>query len=136
MAHRSNVASLRLFYRYYLGRCSSELAQLFTFPFSRGRSALYSDRLHDFSLTIPVCYKDVFVNSSFPCTARLWYSLPIECFPLTFDLNGFTSRTNRHLLKSVFHVFQSFCQIKLFPNLVQKNTSVCLVFKTENNWIL
>ena len=26
----------------------------------------------------------------FPRTARLWNSLPIECFPLTYDLNGFS----------------------------------------------
>ena len=25
-------------------------------------------------------------------------SLPIECFPLTYDLNGFKSITNRHFL--------------------------------------
>ena len=30
--------------------------------------------------------------------ARLWNSLPIECFPLTYDLNSFKSRINRHLL--------------------------------------
>ena len=34
LALRRNVASLRLFYRYYLGRCSSELAQLVPFPYS------------------------------------------------------------------------------------------------------
>ena len=28
LAHRRIVASLRFFYRYYFGRCSSELAQL------------------------------------------------------------------------------------------------------------
>ena len=28
LAHRQNVASLSLLYRYYIGRCSSELAQL------------------------------------------------------------------------------------------------------------
>ena len=28
LAHRQNVASLSLFYRYYFGSCSSELAQL------------------------------------------------------------------------------------------------------------
>ena len=28
LAHRRNVASLSLYYRYYFGRCSSELAQL------------------------------------------------------------------------------------------------------------
>ena len=43
LAHRRNVASLSLFYRYYFGRCSSELAQLVPLPFSRGRSTRYSD---------------------------------------------------------------------------------------------
>ena len=98
LAHRRNVASLSLFYRYYFGRCYSELAQLVPLPFSRGRSTRYSDRLHDFSVTIPRCYKDVYVNSFFLRTAKLWNSLPIECFPLTYDLSGFKSRINRHLL--------------------------------------
>ena len=97
-SHRRNVASLSIFYRYYFGRCSSELAQLVPLPYSRRRSTRYSDRLHDFSVTIPRCYKDVYVNSFFPRTARLWNSLPIECFPLTYDLSGFKSRINRHLL--------------------------------------
>ena len=34
LGHRRNVASLSLFYRYYFGRCSSELAQLVPLPFS------------------------------------------------------------------------------------------------------
>ena len=80
-----------------IGR-SSEMAQLVPLPFSQGRSTCYSDILHDFSVTIPRCYMDVYVNSFFPCTAKLWNSLPIECFPLTYDLSGFKSRINRHLL--------------------------------------
>ena len=98
LVHRRNVASLSFFYRYYFGRCSSELAQLVPLPFSRGRSTRYSDRLQDFSVTIPRCYKDVYVNSFFPHTAKLWNSLPIECFRLTYDLSGFRFRINRHLL--------------------------------------
>ena len=98
LAYRRNVASLSLFYRYYFGSCSSELAQLVPHPFSRGRSSPYSDRLHDFSVTIPRFYKDVYVNSFFPRMAKLWNSLPIECFPLTYDLSSFKSRINRHLL--------------------------------------
>ena len=86
LAHRRNVASLSLFCSYYFGRCSSELGQLVPLPYSRGRS------------TIPRSSKDVYVNSFFPCTARLWNSLPIECFPLTYDLSGFKSRINRYLL--------------------------------------
>ena len=71
LAHRRNVASLSLFYRYYFGRRSSELAQLVPLPFSRGTSTRYSDRLHDLSVTIPRCYKNVYVNSFFLRTARL-----------------------------------------------------------------
>ena len=52
LAHRTNVASLILFYRCYFGRCSSELAQLVPIPFSCERSTCYSDRLHDFPVTI------------------------------------------------------------------------------------
>ena len=71
LSHRRNVASLSLFYRYYFGRCSSELAQLVPLSFSRGRSTRYSDRLDDLSVTIPRCYKNVYVNSVFSRTARL-----------------------------------------------------------------
>ena len=84
--------------RICVGRCSSELAQLVPLPFCRGRSIRYSDRLHDFSVPIPRCYKDVYVNSFFSCTAKVWNSLPIECFRLTYDLSGFKSRISKHLL--------------------------------------
>ena len=96
LAHLRNVASSSLFYRYYFDRCSCELAYLVPLPYSRGMSTRYSNSLHDFSVTIPRCYKDVY--SSFPRTARLWKSLRIECFPLTYDLNGFKSRIKKHIL--------------------------------------
>ena len=98
LAHCRNVATLSLFYKYYFGRCSSELAHLVPLPFSRERSARYSDRLHDFSVTIPRCYKHSYGDSFFPRTARLWNSVPIECFPLTYDISGLNSRINRHHL--------------------------------------
>ena len=55
LAHKS----LNLYYRYYFRRCSSELAQLVPLPFLRRRKSYYSDRLHDFSVTIPRCYKRI-----------------------------------------------------------------------------
>ena len=71
--------SLSLLYRYYFGKFSSELAQLVPLPYSQGKSTCYSNRLHDcMTFTIPRCQKDVYVNNFFPCTARLWNSLPIE----------------------------------------------------------
>ena len=71
LTHRRNIASLSLFYRYNFGRCSSELVLLAPILYFQGRFSRYSDRLHDFSVTITRCYKDVYVNSFFPCTARL-----------------------------------------------------------------
>ena len=97
LAHHRNAANLSIFYRYYFSRCSSELGQLVAIRYSCGRSTRYSDRLHDIFITIPRCYKDAYVNSSFLCTATLWNSLSIECFPLTYDLIGFKFRLNRHL---------------------------------------
>ena len=75
LAHRRNVASLSLFYKYYFGRCSSEVVQLVPLPFSRGSSTRYSDRLHNFSAPIPKCYKDVYVNSFFPSYTMLSFDL-------------------------------------------------------------
>ena len=74
LAHSENVASLILYFfqsNTYFARCSSELVQLVPLPYFRGRFTHYSDRLHNFSVTIPRCYKDVYVNSFFRRTARL-----------------------------------------------------------------
>ena len=102
LAYLQNVASLSLFYRYYFGRYSSGLAELVPLPYSRGTSTRYSDTLHDFSVSIPRCCENFYVNSFFPSTDRLQNSLPIECVLLTYDLNGFKSRINRHLISRLF----------------------------------
>ena len=46
----------------------------------------------------PDCIPVVVLKNCEPRTARLWNSLPKECFPLTYDLSGFESRINRYLL--------------------------------------
>ena len=87
LTHRWNVASLSLFYRYFFGRCSSELAQLVPRTFSRGGLiVILIDCM--ICVTISRCYKDVYVNSFFLHTAKLLNYLPKECFPLTYDLNN------------------------------------------------
>ena len=45
------VPHISLFYRCYFSRCSSELAQLVSLPYCWGRSTLFSEKLHDFSVT-------------------------------------------------------------------------------------
>ena len=64
LAHCQNVASLSLFYRYYFGRYSSELTELVPLPYSQEWSTWYS-RLYHFPVTIPICYKDIYVKSLF-----------------------------------------------------------------------
>ena len=46
MAHGGNEASLSLFYRYYLDRCSSEMTQLVPLPYSQGRSTQLNSGIH------------------------------------------------------------------------------------------
>ena len=72
-----NVASLSLLYRYCFGRCSCELAELVPFPFFSGQVRSFSNRLHDFSVTIARCYKGVYINNSFLLAARFWNPLPV-----------------------------------------------------------
>ena len=99
LAHRRNVASLSLFYSLTLVDAHLNWQDWFHFVILEGgRCTCYSHTLHDFCVTISRCYRDVYVNSFFPHTARPWNSLPIECFPSTYDLNGFKNRINRHLL--------------------------------------
>ena len=59
-----NVARLNLFYSYYLGIFSSQLSW-FHFYIFFGRSTYYSNKLWDFSVTIPRCCKDVCVKCFF-----------------------------------------------------------------------
>ena len=92
------ASSLSLFYRYYFGKCSSEPVELVPLPYLHGRSTCYSDRLHDISVTITWCYKDVCVNSLFLHTARPWNPLLIKFVPLIYGLSDFKSRISRHLL--------------------------------------
>ena len=77
LAHHQNVVTWSLFYRHYISRCSSKLAQLVPLPYSQQRSTWYSDRLQDFSVAIRRCYRGVYVNSLFPCTARICNSLSV-----------------------------------------------------------
>ena len=124
LPHRRKGSSLSLSYRYYFGRCSSELGELVPLSHSRGNSTCYFNRLHDFSFTIPKWYKDVYVNSLFPRIARLWNFLPAECFPLASDLAGFKYNASRQILSfefflsSVLYAFHLFLIIFETPCLL------------------
>ena len=84
----------------------------------------------------PLKFSDIIFSSN----------IPKGCF----SANEFGGKSENHawLLNHVWviekisnlkldpHVPEKFCQIKLFPSLVRKNGSICLVFQNENKWIL
>ena len=91
LAYFWNTASI--LYRCYFGRCSSGLVKLVSHPYYHGRSTYYIDELHDFTVTVSRCFRDVNVNTFFPHTARLWNDFQQNGFPwlmisvdLTLDL--------------------------------------------------
>ena len=93
LAYGLGVVSLGFFYKYYFGRCSSEIVKLIPLPYSHWRSSCYSNRLHNFSDALLQSYfDDAYVKSFFPRTARLWNSMPTESSPLTYDFHDVKSR--------------------------------------------
>lgn len=98
LSHRRDVASLSLFYRYYHGRCSSELASSVPLPQSFTRSTRRYASSNPYQVSISRCRTELFASSFFPRTSRLWNSLPLHIFPTSYNLILFKSRVNNYLL--------------------------------------
>ena len=82
LAHYWNVACPNTFYSYYFGRSSFSISLFLWEVNSFFRQSVWI----------------FYVSRFFPCTTELCDSLPVDCFPLIFDLNGFKFRVYRHLL--------------------------------------
>ena len=98
LSHRRDVASLSLFYKYYYGKCSSELADLVPSKRVTVRSTCFSEQKQRHTVNSPVCRTKFYKSSFFPCTAAFWNSLTNECFPPDYDLKAFKVRVNKFLL--------------------------------------
>ena len=94
---RRDVASLSLLYKYFHGRCSSELSSLVPPLKVFNRRTRLSSSSHPFTLATPSCKKQFYSSSFFPRTTSLWNSLPSSCFPDDSNLPVFKSRVNRFL---------------------------------------
>ena len=92
LAHCWNVASVEMWPVFSIGTTLVYVLHNWLnwshFLFLKGGLlVILIDCMHDFSVTIPRCYQDVYVNSFFPRTARFWNSLLIDCFSLTMALS-------------------------------------------------
>ena len=101
LGHRRNVSCIVLLYKYYIGKCSSELSELISPPQVFGRKTRMSGRSHAFTVAITshrtTHYRE---NSFFTRTARLWNDLPANIFPECFNISVFKARVNQHFLLS------------------------------------
>ena len=96
LAHCQNVASSSLFYRYYFGRCSSELAQLLPLSYSQGCLLVIKIDCIIF-LSVILDVTRMFMSVVSFLTQLGSGILSIECFSLNYIyLNDFMSGIKRH----------------------------------------
>ena len=89
LSHRRDVASLSLFYKYYYGKYSSELADLVPPKGVTVRSTRFSEQMHRHTVNSPMGRIKFYQSSFFSCTTALWNPLTNECFPADYDLTAF-----------------------------------------------
>ena len=94
---RRKVASLSLFYRYYFGHCSDELAACIPPPMARPRSTRQATFAHNYCVELSNARINRFSDGFFPSTSHLWNSLPSAVFPASFNLPSFKRQVYHHL---------------------------------------
>lgn len=104
LEHRRRVGDLSLFYRYFHGRCSSEISSTIVPPLAvSSRLTRQAQSSHPFVVTLETCRTSLFKDSFIQRTARLWNSLPREVFPEAYNLQKFKKNTNSYLLSLGSH---------------------------------
>ena len=94
---RRKVASLSLFYRYYFGHCSDELATCIPPPMARPRSTRQATFAHNYCVELSNARINRFSDGFFPSTSHLWNSPPSSVFPASFNLPSFKRQVYHHL---------------------------------------
>lgn len=97
LEHRRNVGCVSLFYRYFHGKCSSELHGLIPEMRVFNRTTRLSSETHPFSVSWPMDRTTHYRNNSFfSRTTRMWNKLPSSVFPTSYDIVRFKSNLNKY----------------------------------------
>ncbi|XP_065678169.1 uncharacterized protein LOC136093156 [Hydra vulgaris] len=86
LSHCCNVASLSLFYKYYNGCCSIELASHVPSNEVHSFVTRHSIKSHSFTATVQHQFFGTFTASQ---TSVFWNSLPSSCFPDSYNFQFF-----------------------------------------------
>ena len=121
---RHKVASLSLFYRYYFGHCSDELAACIPPPMARPRSTRQASFAHNYCVGLSNARINWFSDGFFPSTSRLWNFLPSSVFPASVNLPSFKRQGYHHLRDQMawFFYFLGYTKYKVL-HLPKKSTS-------------
>jgi len=108
LAQRRAVGDLCLFYRYYFGKCSSELSGCVPPPLclTSNRRSRLTDASHPYSVALSTSRSSIGQRSFFCRVGRLWNTVPSTAFPTDFDLQAFKSQVNQLRVSSVFFIIQ------------------------------
>ncbi|VEN34323.1 unnamed protein product, partial [Callosobruchus maculatus] len=83
---RRRVADLSLFYRFYHGRCSSELSRIITPKAVRTKNTREALRAHPYQVEVLTPRTSLLQHSFFWRTSTLWNQLPGNLFPAGYNL--------------------------------------------------
>ena len=93
---RRKVASLSLFYRYYLGHCSDQLLTCILPLMTQPRSTRQASFAHNYCVELSYARINQFSDGFFPSTSHLWNFLPSSVFPASFNLPSFKRHVYHH----------------------------------------
>ena len=89
---RGKFTSLSLFYCYYFGHCSHELAACI--PPQMARQTTFA---HSYCVKLSYVRIDLLSVSFFPSSSHLWNFLSSSVFPASFNLSSFKRQVYHHL---------------------------------------
>ena len=101
LAHRRAVGDLSLYYRYFHGFCSQELASIIPPLAIPNRTTRLTSHMHPYTVQLQKHRTDYFSRSFIPRVSRLWNALPSNVFPSPPNLQTFKSRINKLNLLSL-----------------------------------